>query len=614
MVVDRQSGDVDRRSGRSRPCARRTTVTGLPSTPARNADGAAARQVARHGGLTATFVMRASDRCDQKSALICCLEPVSCVCVPCVLRQHRAVRSDEPGDRNGERRVVGLEQVVVAESDEHRVVHLVLRRRTSGAPPACRRWKCRARSSRLSLYFSASSTKPGNLVLARAAPGRPEIDEQGPALEVGQAARPCPFMSLSVKSRLAFAATVRVAERRRCRPRDSARPHGDRSGDAARPARSAAAVRVQTRIAAPRLHITTARVTADAIRRAAVSSDRPRRARTGARVCGAAARARTLLASDSSTAARPAVARAAAGRRTTGCKIPETVPLALVVLSVEVILCGCAARASLPCSLVPLTFAASGSCPAPVVGPDAVRPVLRQEPRPLRQVRLAHLQDGPLRDLLLPGARAASRARRLLRRERLPAHQRRAEARPGRACAAHPLQDGERVPGATTSRGETAGRRAGVRRARAQPDGAADRRAARPALPAHHARADAHLRVRHHSARPRRRRPAALGGRGTGRLHGRRLEPARPDAGARRGAHRQRAEDEPARDRSRCRAACPTRSVTRRSSSSNRAGARKACASSCSRCARASSAAARARTKRRSSSSPRTSTSSSIGT
>ena len=61
---------------------------------------------------------------------------------------------------------------------------------------------------------------------------------------------------------------------------------------------------------------------------------------------------------------------------------------------------------------------------------------------------------------------------------------------------------------------------------------------------------------------------AALDGRRSGRLHGRLLEHARPDAGARRGPHRQRAEDEPLRDASRCRAACPTRWATRRSSSS----------------------------------------------
>ena len=44
---------------------------------------------------------------------------------------------------------------------------------------------------------------------------------------------------------------------------------------------------------------------------------------------------------------------------------------------------------------------------------------------------------------------------------------------------------------------------------------------------------------------------------GLSRLHDRRLEPARPDDCARRGAHRQRAEDERARTCRRCRAALP---------------------------------------------------------
>ena len=64
---------------------------------------------------------------------------------------------------------------------------------------------------------------------------------------------------------------------------------------------------------------------------------------------------------------------------------------------------------------------------------NAVRALLRQEQHPLRQVRLAHLHDRPLRDLLLPGARAAPRAGRRLRRERLPADQRGPEARPARS-------------------------------------------------------------------------------------------------------------------------------------------------------------------------------------
>ena len=77
-----------------------------------------------------------------------------------------------------------------------------------------------------------------------------------------------------------------------------------------------------------------------------------------------------------------------------------------------------------------------------------------------------------------------------------------------------------------------------------QPDGPAHRRAVGPAVPAHHARADAHFPVRHHPARHHRRAAAPLDGRGHGRLHGRRLESARSHDGSRRGPDRQRATDE----------------------------------------------------------------------
>ena len=76
-------------------------------------------------------------------------------------------------------------------------------------------------------------------------------------------------------------------------------------------------------------------------------------------------------------------------------------------------------------------------CPGRVCGcgrrADAVRPVLREEQNPLRQLRVAHLPDGPLRNLLLPGARTAPRAHRRLRGERVSADQRRLEARPARS-------------------------------------------------------------------------------------------------------------------------------------------------------------------------------------
>ena len=77
--------------------------------------------------------------------------------------------------------------------------------------------------------------------------------------------------------------------------------------------------------------------------------------------------------------------------------------------------------------------------------PVPVRVVLRQEPRQVRQVRLAHLRDGPLRHLLLPGARRTPRTGGRLRRERVPAVERRSASRSGVQRPARGLQDAQRV-------------------------------------------------------------------------------------------------------------------------------------------------------------------------
>src|SRR5688572_16230992 len=57
------------------------------------------------------------------------------------------------------------------------------------------------------------------------------------------------------------------------------------------------------------------------------------------------------------------------------------------------------------------------------LGPDAVHPLLRQEPDSLRPLPVDDLRDGSLHDLLLPGSGAAPRTDGGLRGERLPAHQ-----------------------------------------------------------------------------------------------------------------------------------------------------------------------------------------------
>ena len=130
-----------------------------------------------------------------------------------------------------------------------------------------------------------------------------------------------------------------------------------------------------------------------------------------------------------------------------------------------------------------------------------------------------------------------------VRRERVPAGQRRSEARPVVQDAAHPVQDAQRVRAGERRSGRGAGRRRRVRRAEPQPDGHADRRSARPALRPHHARAHAPVRVRHHPAVAHPPQRAAVGQRGRCRLRARAVERDRPDGGARRRGRRHRPED-----------------------------------------------------------------------
>ena len=92
-----------------------------------------------------------------------------------------------------------------------------------------------------------------------------------------------------------------------------------------------------------------------------------------------------------------------------------------------------------------LLTAGVGRRAQPCAGANRLHPLLRQEPDPLRQLRLAHLPDRALRDLLLPGDRAAPRTHRRLRRERVSARQLRAEARPLDEAAADPVLDRQRV-------------------------------------------------------------------------------------------------------------------------------------------------------------------------
>ncbi len=160
---------------------------------------------------------------------------------------------------------------------------------------------------------------------------------------------------------------------------------------------------------------------------------------------------------------------------------------------------------------------------------------------------MADLHDGSLRDLLLPGNRAAPGACGRICGKRVPAHQRRAEIRPGVQDSADPVQDERRVPAAERHpRSRTGGRRR-VRRAHAVPNRHAARRPAGSALPPHRARAHAPVRVRHHSNVVDPAQHPAVGQRGIVGLHDRHLASDRSDDRTRRRGGGHRPENERAR-------------------------------------------------------------------
>ena len=93
---------------------------------------------------------------------------------------------------------------------------------------------------------------------------------------------------------------------------------------------------------------------------------------------------------------------------------------------------------------------------------DGLLSVLQQEQHSLRPVRLAHLHDRSLRDLLLPRARAPPGTGRRLRGKRVPESQLRPPPRSVDQGAADPLQDAQRVR-AAERRARAPGRKASAR-------------------------------------------------------------------------------------------------------------------------------------------------------
>ena len=192
-----------------------------------------------------------------------------------------------------------------------------------------------------------------------------------------------------------------------------------------------------------------------------------------------------------------------------------------------------------PLVLVATTLAGSASAQTPFV------PVLRQEQHPLRQLRVAHLHDRPLRDLLLPGDRAAPRARRGLRRERLSADQRRPEARPAVQGAADPVQDAQRVR-AAERRSRARRRKASARSPSRSATAWCCRSTSRPTGSTASSSTSSRTCSSSTSSRSRSSAErAAVGERRPVRLRARAVDADRPDDGPRRGGRRHRAEDEP---------------------------------------------------------------------
>src|SRR4029453_6911261 len=86
-----------------------TTVTGLPSTPARNP--------ARHPQASLAVISQHRFQLG--------LEPLL-VANAGLLRDHTPLCADEPGYRHGKLCVVGLEQLIVSQTNQKRAVDLVI--------------------------------------------------------------------------------------------------------------------------------------------------------------------------------------------------------------------------------------------------------------------------------------------------------------------------------------------------------------------------------------------------------------------------------------------------------------------------------------------------------
>src|SRR5262249_21277960 len=136
------------------------------------ADAASARE-SRHWWCLGLVAHR---RIKSKERLRLLIEPILAADTWVLLR-HDAAWPDEPGNRHGDIGAVRLEHVIVAEPDEHRIVHLLLSGELLqlGGFVIDRNPEDRELPA---LVLVRELDQRRNFFLAGPAPGRPEVDDE----------------------------------------------------------------------------------------------------------------------------------------------------------------------------------------------------------------------------------------------------------------------------------------------------------------------------------------------------------------------------------------------------------------------------------------------------
>ena len=157
-----------------------TTVTGLPSTPSRNASVHPQASVALNVRLV-TRPVRCRVRRGQNLSDVFVEEVL--VLDPFVFEVHRAVRADEPRNGNHHGRLERFLHAVIAQGGQDRIVHL---ERRGELPQVLVRWIVGGdpdHGEALVPVLLLQLDQHRNFVLAGQAPRRPEVQEHGLPLE-----------------------------------------------------------------------------------------------------------------------------------------------------------------------------------------------------------------------------------------------------------------------------------------------------------------------------------------------------------------------------------------------------------------------------------------------